>query len=89
MGCTAGKQNLSNLQRRSSIESIQPDPIEGFTHCGPWIQEPSDLTDYPRTPDNYPSNQLLKILTPELWQKYASAQDQSGYSFKQAIFHGC
>ena len=46
------------------------------------------MTGFPVFPPGNPCL-IAKYLTREIWDKYKDKKDNTGFSFKQAIFSGC
>lgn len=80
MGCTSSSDANANMKK--------PDPVEGRTHCGPWLKSIDDLTDWPMFPEGCESK-LSKALTKEVWDEYKDQKCDAGVPFKVNIFSGC
>jgi len=80
MGCTSSKDGHQTLKK--------PAPVEGRTHCGPWLKSEADLVDFPLFPEGTKSL-LSKHLTKEIWDEYKDQVDDFGVSFKICILSGC
>lgn len=81
MGCTGSKDAKENNLKR-------PKPEAGKTHCGPWLKDPEELTDFPTFPEKT-NSALSRALTKEIWDELKDKKDAAGVSFKTCIFSGC
>jgi len=66
-----------------------PAPVEGMTHCGPWLKKPEDIKDMPCFPAEFSKSSVAKFLTKEDWELYKDSSDSAGVSFKRCILSGC
>ena len=46
MGC-------ANSHGHGGPALVKPAPVEGRTHCGPWLRHPEDIVDFPLWPEKY------------------------------------
>lgn len=78
MGCNTSKDG-------HGVSIKKPAPVEGRTHCGPWIKTPEDIVDFPLFPEGHQQSLVCKYLTKEIWEEYKDKKDAAGVSFKQCI----
>ena len=82
MGCTGSKGG-------HGPKLTKPAPVEGVTHCGPWLKHPDDLKDFPEFPEQYKQSSVCRFLSKEIWDEYKDQCDEKGVSFKQCVLSGC
>lgn len=83
MGCNSSK-DASHAPKLT-----KPAPVEGRTHCGPWLKSVDDLVDWPLFPESQQGSLVAKYLTKEIWDEYKDQKDACGVSFKMCVLSGC
>jgi hypothetical protein len=81
MGC-------ANSHGHGGPALVKPAPVEGRTHCGPWLRHPDDIVDFPLWPENYSTSLVSKAVTKDIWDEYKDKSDKAGVSFKTCILSG-
>ena len=57
------------------------------TLCGPHLQSPEEIKEFPYFPSGTTSI-LSQVLTRDVWDQLKDKKDKYGFTFKQAIFSG-
>ena len=83
MGCSSSKD------AHSGPKLAKPAPVEGRTHCGPWLKTCDDLAEWPLFPEAQSGSLVAKYLDKEIWDEYKDQKDASGVPFKMCVLSGC